>query len=135
MSNQHIDRLTAPEREFLADARVLVIDDDPDIHALIVAMLRPLQCTIEGAATGAAGLAAARAATPDLILLDHELPDGTGIDILHQLRSEPALAGIPVIVVTGSESRQVLTACFDAGAADYIRKPFVGAELRPAYAP
>ncbi len=130
MSNQHIDRLTAPEREFLADARVLVIDDDPDIHALIVAMLRPLQCTIEGAATGAAGLAAARAATPDLILLDHELPDGTGIDILHQLRSEPALAGIPVIVVTGSESRQVLTACFDAGAADYIRKPFVGAELR-----
>jgi diguanylate cyclase (GGDEF)-like protein len=118
------------EREFIANARILVIDDDADIHALIVAMLRPLQATIVGAATGAEGLVSARAVVPDLILLDHELPDGTGIDILHQLRSDPSLAGIPVIVVTGSESRQVLTACFAAGAADYIRKPFFAAELR-----
>ncbi|WP_411282210.1 putative bifunctional diguanylate cyclase/phosphodiesterase [Gemmatimonas sp.] len=130
MSDHHAARPTLPEREFIENARILVIDDDADIHALIVAMLRPLQATIVGAGNGAEGLAAARATVPDLILLDHELPDGTSIDILHQLRSEPALAGIPVIVVTGSESRQVLTACFAAGAADYIRKPFFGAELR-----
>ncbi len=130
MNDRHADHDTHAEREFIADARILVIDDDADIHALIVAMLRPLQATIVGAATGADGLAAARATVPDVILLDHELPDATGLDILRQLRSEPALAGIPVIVVTGSESRQVLTACFAAGAADYIRKPFFGAELR-----
>ncbi len=130
MTDQHSDHHAAPERQFIANARILVIDDDADIHALINAMLRPLEATIVGAATGAEGLAEARATIPDLILLDHELPDGTGIDILHELRSEPALAGIPVIVVTGSESRQVLTACFAAGAADYIRKPFFGAELR-----
>ncbi len=130
MSIALTDQSTRQEREFIANARILVIDDDADIHALIVAMLRPLQATIEGAATGAGGLAAARATIPDLILLDHELPDGTGIDILHQLRSDPLLAGIPVIIVTGSESRQVLTACFAAGAADYIRKPFFAAELR-----
>ncbi|QJR37934.1 putative bifunctional diguanylate cyclase/phosphodiesterase [Gemmatimonas groenlandica] len=130
MTSLETDRALAPEREFIADARILVIDDDPDIHALMVAMLRPLQADIVGAATGADGLAAARTALPDVILLDHELPDATGLDILHQLRGEPALAGIPVIVVTGSESRQVLTACFAAGAADYIRKPFFGAELR-----
>ncbi len=130
MSISESDRSLPPEREFIANSRILVIDDDADIHALIVAMLRPLQATIVGTGTGAEGLAAARAVLPDLILLDHELPDSTGLDILHQLRSEPALAGIPVIVVTGSESRQVLTACFAAGAADYIRKPFFGAELR-----
>lgn len=130
MTMPEADRSASKEREFIANARVLVIDDDADIHALVVAMLRPLQATIVGAATGAEGLDAARAALPDLILLDHELPDGTGIDILHKLRGEPELAGIPVIVVTGSESRQVLTACFAAGAVDYIRKPFFGAELR-----
>ena len=130
MTMPEAGRSASKEREFIANARVLVIDDDADIHALVVAMLRPLQATIVGAATGAEGLDAARAALPDLILLDHELPDGTGIDILHKLRREPELAGIPVIVVTGSESRQVLTACFAAGAADYIRKPFFGAELR-----
>lgn len=130
MSTAEFARAFPEEREFIANARVLVIDDDADIHALVVAMLRPLQATIVAAATGADGLAAARSSLPDLILLDHELPDGTGIDILHQLRGDPALAGIPVIVVTGSESRQVLTACFAAGAADYIRKPFFGAELR-----
>ncbi|WP_373060708.1 putative bifunctional diguanylate cyclase/phosphodiesterase [Gemmatimonas sp.] len=130
MNDRHSDRQTRPERELIADARILVIDDDADIQALIVAMLRPLQATIVGAATGAEGLAAARGTVPDVILLDYELPDGNGVDILHLLQSEPALAGIPVIVVTGSESRQVLTACFAAGAADYIRKPFFGAELR-----
>ncbi|WP_373069807.1 putative bifunctional diguanylate cyclase/phosphodiesterase [Gemmatimonas sp.] len=130
MNDRHSDRQTRPERELIADARILVIDDDADIQALIVAMLRPLQATIVGAATGAEGLAAARGTVPDVILLDYELPDGNGVDILHLLQGEPALAGIPVIVVTGSESRQVLTACFAAGAADYIRKPFFGAELR-----
>ena len=130
MSDVRLDRPSSAESAFMANARILVIDDDADIHALIVATLRPLQATIVGAATGAEGLAAARATIPDLILLDHELPDATGIDILDQLRSDPALADIPVIVVTGSESRQVLTACFGAGAADYIRKPFFGAELR-----
>ncbi len=124
------ERDLPPERAFIADARVLIIDDDSDIHALVVAMLKPLQATIVGAMNGAEGVAAALAHVPDVILLDHELPDATGVEILHKLRAEPSLAAVPVIIVTGSESRQVLTACFAAGAADYIRKPFFGAELR-----
>lgn len=112
------------------NACVLVIDDDPDIHALIAAMLRPLQPTIVSAYDGATGIALARKHMPDVILLDQEMPDSTGVEILKTLAIDAALSTTPVIVVTGSESRSVLTACFSAGAADYLRKPFVGAELR-----
>lgn len=118
------------ERRLVANARVLVIDDDPDIHALVSAMLRPLQTSVEIALDGAAGLDVMTQNPPDLILMDQEMPGASGTDVLAVMQTYPALASIPVIMVTGSESRSVLTACFAAGAADYIRKPFVGAELR-----
>lgn len=111
-------------------ARVLLIDDDKDIHNLVAAMLRPLDVQLESAFDGACGIAQAIGHPPELILLDQELPDGVGVDVLHRMRLEPTLANVPVIVVTGSERRDVLTACFAGGASDYIRKPFFGAELR-----
>jgi diguanylate cyclase (GGDEF)-like protein len=111
-------------------ARVLLIDDDLDIHALVAAMLKPLDVALTSAYTAEEGFAQALRLVPDLILLDHELPDATGIEVLARARAEGALAQVPVIVVTGSERRDVLTACFSGGASDYIRKPFFGAELR-----
>lgn len=111
-------------------ARVLLIDDDTDIHNLVGAMLRPLGVEMESAFDGATGVAQALDHVPELILLDQELPDGTGVDVLHRIMSEPLLNGVPVIIVTGTERRDVLTACFAGGASDYIRKPFFGAELR-----
>lgn len=112
------------------DARVLLIDDDRDIHSLVEAMLRPLGVKLESAFDATTGLAYARSNPPELILLDQELPDATGVDVLAQLRAEPLAENIPVIMVTGTERRDVLTACFAGGASDYIRKPFFGAELR-----
>lgn len=109
---------------------VLLIDDDPDILMLVEAMLRPLRVRVSGAPDVAGGRAAIQVDRPDLILLDHDLPDGTGLDVLAHLQADPLLADIPVIIVTGTERRDVLTACFAAGAADYLRKPFFGAELR-----
>lgn len=111
-------------------ARVLLIDDDVDIHNLVGAMLRPLGVAIESAFDGTTGVAHALDHVPDLILLDQELPDATGVEVLRCIKSEPLLSGIPVVVVTGTERRDVLTACFAGGASDYIRKPFFGAELR-----
>lgn len=113
-----------------APARVLLIDDDPAIHALVGAMLRPIDVEVTGAGDGAEGIAQALAVSPDLILLDHELPDATGVDVLRRLKAHPTLTSVPVIIVTGSERRDVLTACFAGGASDYLRKPFFGAELR-----
>jgi predicted signal transduction protein with EAL and GGDEF domain len=65
-----------------------------------------------------------------LILLDRELPDATGVEVLAQLRADQLTENVPVIMVTGTERRDVLTACFTGGASDYLRKPFFGAELR-----
>ncbi len=118
------------ECAYMADARVLVIDDDSDIHALVTAMLKPLHVAVLTASDAASGLAEAAIHRPDLILLDQELPDLSGLETLRTLRQQAELASVPVIIVTASESREVLTACFAAGAADYLRKPFFGAELR-----
>jgi diguanylate cyclase (GGDEF)-like protein len=109
---------------------VLLIDDDHDIHHLVEAMLRPLGVRLESASDAATGLAHARSNPPELILLDQELPDATGVEVLAQLRADPLTENVPVIMVTGTERRDVLTACFAGGASDYIRKPFFGAELR-----
>lgn len=111
-------------------ARVLLIDDDRDIHALVEAMLRPLGVQFASAVDAGSGIEAAVAMCPDLILLDQELPDATGVETLPRLRLHPSLSEVPVIVITASERREVLAACFEAGASDYIRKPFFGAELR-----
>ncbi|WP_053333677.1 putative bifunctional diguanylate cyclase/phosphodiesterase [Gemmatimonas phototrophica] len=111
-------------------ARVLLIDDDQDIHNLVSAMLRPLGVQLESAFDGTSGVTQAMNHPPELILLDQELPDATGVELLKRLQGEPLLANVPVIIVTGTERRDVLTACFAGGASDYIRKPFFGAELR-----
>ncbi|WP_396222821.1 putative bifunctional diguanylate cyclase/phosphodiesterase [Gemmatimonas sp.] len=111
-------------------ARVLLIDDDPDIHQLVDAMLRPSGVEMASAFTGESGISHALDDVPELILLDQELPDATGVELLHRLKAHPLLSHVPMIIVTGTERRDVLTACFAGGASDYIRKPFFGAELR-----
>ena len=111
-------------------ARVLLIDDDSSIHALVAAMLKTLDVQIISATCGADGIAIARAQQPDLLLLDNDMPDVSGLDVLMQLKADVELASLPVIMITGSESNKTLSACFATGAIDYIRKPFTAAELR-----
>ena len=112
------------------EPHVLLIDDDPSIHALVGAMLKPMHTRMSSATSGEDGLAQLRLQTPDLILLDNEMPGANGLEVLHWLRADPLLRAIPVIMETGSESNKTLSACFAAGAVDYIRKPFTAAELR-----
>jgi len=114
----------------ISDSHVLLIDDDPDVQLLVQAMLRPLGVRMHVVGDGTAGLASARECTPDLILLDYDLPDRSGLEILNELRVDPVLSRVPVIMVTGSDSHTILASCFSAGAQDYIRKPFFAAELR-----
>ncbi len=109
---------------------VLLVDDDADVHALVTAILKPLAATVTVADDGAVGLALARATCPDLILLDYDLPTLSGLEVLKAVRACDKLAGVPVIMITGSDSHAILTSCFSAGAQDYIRKPFFAAELR-----
>ena len=113
-----------------ASPRVLLIDDDAEIHGLVQAMLRPLDLQLELASDGNEGLAMATRERPDLILLDNDMPGVTGLEVLARLKADETLVNVPVIMETGNESNKMLLACFAAGAIDYIRKPFMPSELR-----
>jgi DNA-binding response OmpR family regulator len=80
---------------------VLVVEDDPSVRGLLQTLLAAEGYDVETASDGLAGLVKASSRRPELILLDLMMPDLGGIRVLEELRGDPALAAIPVIVVTG----------------------------------
>jgi len=82
--------------------RILVIDDDPDICTYVSEVLKDNDFETETAVDGAEGLAKAREARPDLIVLDLMMPKKSGIRFLNEVRMDPALSGIPVVVLSGA---------------------------------
>ena len=104
---------------------MLVIDDDPDTRTLITAMLAQRGHHVVTAADGRTGLE--RAGVADLVLLDVMLPDMDGWSICRTLKARDA--GLPVIMVTARAGRDDLVRTFEAGADDYIAKPFHEGEL------
>jgi len=109
--------------------RLLLIDDDPALHGLVGAKLRPLGVHLSSAHDGRGGLAAVRECEPSVILLDIGLPSGDGFWVLDRLKEDPETSAIPVIVVSGSVSSADKARAFDASAADYLEKPFDFTEL------
>lgn len=109
---------------------ILVIDDSPEIHALLDVRLRPEALRIEHAMTPAQGLALAASLQPDLILLDVDMPEMGGLEVCVRLKEKPCTSGLPVIFLTGADSIDAKVRGFDLGAVDYVTKPFDPAELR-----
>ncbi len=105
-------------------ALVLVVEDDVDVLNLMSLTLRLDGFRVVEAATGVAGLQAVTAHDVDLVLLDNHLPDMRGRDVLRGLRADPETAALPVILVTGDASAADRVAGLDAGATDYVVKPF-----------
>ena len=81
--------------------RVLVVEDDPSVRGLLHTLLTGEGYEVATASDGLAGLVKASSAKPDLMLLDLMMPDLGGIRVLEELREDPTMADIPVIVVTG----------------------------------
>lgn len=108
--------------------RVLVIDDDPDIHDLLRARLEPRGSQVFLASSGEQGLAEIRKVKPDLIYLDVAMSGMTGIDVLDFVRSERL--DVAVILTTAYSSEQVAIAALRHGADDYLRKPFDRGEFQ-----
>ncbi len=100
--------------------RVLLVDDDPAIHDLLLRTLEPAGFEVTSARGGEAGLAAARENPPDCIILDVVMPAMDGWAVLTELKKDPALATIPVVMLTFLQSR---SAGLALGAADYLVKP------------
>jgi DNA-binding response OmpR family regulator len=81
--------------------RVLVVEDDPSVRGLLHTLLSAEGYEVATASDGLAGLVKATASKPQLVLLDLMMPDLGGVRVLEELRDDPELADIPVIVVTG----------------------------------
>jgi len=105
---------------------VLLIEDEPEMRRFLRAALGTESVQLVEAATAREGLAQAAGRKPDLVLLDLGLPDGDGIDVTRRIRE---WSGVPIIVISarGQESDKV--AALDAGADDYLTKPFGVPEL------
>lgn len=108
---------------------LLAIDDDPTVLRLINRVLSG-EYDVTLAADGEEGLRVALASPPDLILSDVSMPIMSGPDLLRELRLEPSLAEIPVIVLTGDGDDQLRLELLRAGAQDFLVKPFSLEELR-----
>jgi two-component system KDP operon response regulator KdpE len=106
--------------------RVLVIDDEAPIRRLLGVALAGLGWEVFEAATGFEGLEAARGSKPDIVLLDLNLPDMNGSELLERLRG---WSSVPVIVVSVRDSEGDMVQLLNAGADDYVVKPFYTNEL------
>ena len=115
-----------PTKKNDGSARILVIDDEPQIRKFLNISLRAQGHHVLEADCGSAGLQVLATQTVDLVILDLGLPDLDGKDVLRELRS---YSQIPVIVLSVRANEDEKVAAFDAGANDYVTKPFGVAEL------
>jgi two-component system KDP operon response regulator KdpE len=106
--------------------RVLVVDDEPQFLRALSTNLRGAGYDVDTAATAADALAAAPLRPPDAVILDLLLPDGSGRDVTRELR---AWTKAPIILVSAVEDDDEKIAALDAGADDYVTKPFAIGEL------
>jgi two-component system, OmpR family, KDP operon response regulator KdpE len=105
---------------------VLLIEDDPAIRSVLSRALTERGHGVHTAPTGMAGLQAAVDLRPDLVVLDLGLPDVDGTTLLSMLR---AVSAIPVIVATARDDEREIVRALDAGADDYVVKPFLAEHL------
>jgi len=107
-------------------AQVLVVEDDPTIRTALVRGLTERGHAVASAPTGLAGLEHAVGHRPDVVVLDLGLPDVDGTTVLRMLRG---VSRVPVVVATARDDETEIVAVLDAGADDYVVKPFSAAQL------
>lgn len=108
---------------------ILVVEDEPDLRALVVHNVEASGMASLSCSTGSEALALAARHKPDLILLDLMLPDLLGGEVCRRLRADPVLAQTPIIMLTARTAEVDRVQGFEAGADDYISKPFSTREL------
>jgi two-component system, OmpR family, response regulator MprA len=109
------------------EGRLLVVEDDPQVRAMLARALRYEGFEVAAACDGAEAMAALRASRPDLMLLDLLLPDADGVELSRRLRARGDQ--LPILMLTARDTISDRVAGFEAGADDYLVKPFSTAEL------
>ncbi|MGH8031245.1 MAG: hybrid sensor histidine kinase/response regulator [Luteimonas sp.] len=109
--------------------KILVVDDRPANLRVVSALLARHGYEVTTAASGADALAMATDQVPDLMLLDMMMPGMDGFELLAEVKQRPELLRLPVVFLTAAQDRELLLRAFDAGAVDYVTKPFMPEEL------
>jgi phosphate regulon transcriptional regulator PhoB len=109
--------------------RVLIIEDDRDIVELVRYNLANEGFQVSAAADGSAGLAAVKKSPPDVVLLDLMLPKLSGLEICKEIRRDPALNRLPILMLTARSDEADRVVGLEMGADDYVTKPFSPREL------
>lgn len=105
-------------------AKIIVADDDFDLCELLHFRLRQSDFEVFTVMDGLQALELIRSVRPDLVILDIIMPSMTGMEVLAKMRSEPAIADIPVILMTAERKEKDVSIGFAMGIVDYIVKPF-----------
>jgi len=110
-------------------AHILVVDDEPDISALVAYHLARDSYRVRTVADGREAIEAVERERPDLIVLDLMLPGMSGLDVLRELRGRPEFESVPVILLTARKEEDDRVEGLRLGADDYLSKPFSPQEL------
>ena len=103
---------------------VLIVDDEPNIVQLVRITLEGSRVHVLEASDGATAIERAIAARPNLILLDVDLPDVSGLEVCRRLKGEAGLAGTKIVMLTAAAQQDDVARGFAAGADQYLTKPF-----------
>jgi DNA-binding response OmpR family regulator len=102
---------------------VVVVDDDADLRFLCAEVLRAARLDVIECATLAAGFATLRKVVPEIVLLDGDLPDGSGLDLARWMRARGAYTRTRIVGFSGRKGERDIAAALDAGCNDFIGKP------------
>jgi len=108
---------------------ILVMDDDPVIQKLLTVNFEMEGYRVVTAGDGVEGLERVKEHQPDIVLVDIMMPRMDGFEVLHRLKDDPATASIPVVVLSAKAQATDIQTGVEAGADDYITKPFDPLEL------
>ncbi len=113
----------------MTPVKILSVDDSQTIRRMIGRAFRPFECEIVEAENGEEGLSVISSNRPDLVILDYNMPVMDGISFLRQLRADPDLRRLAVIMLTADSSPEKISIVARLGVRDYLTKPFLDAEL------
>lgn len=116
----------------MADRHVLLIEDEPHIAEAIQFILRRAGWRVTVWADGTRALGAIALDRPDVVVLDLMLPGRSGLEILSDLRANPALSGLPVLMLSARSQQRDRDAAERAGATAFLSKPFANADVLAA---
>ncbi len=111
-------------------ARILVVDDHPEIRQAVQVTLRGRGYEFRTAVDGRTGLTSAFSDPPDLIVLDVHMPEMDGIEACRRLKASLVTRHVPILILTSGDGSDLLVQALEAGADDYVRKPFDPRELQ-----